>query len=161
MSDLMKLQHYVPRFYLKAWAKSQKLWVLQDGKIYKNSVRNVAAQNYFYRLNELSAEDIEFVRKAFINQSPEQLRPGHEYLLQVFTLPHQAKRRIDQSGNETPEYQNVLNEIITNANIRKVSRHYEVAFKPLIDAMSAGDLGFLNDTDQTVTFYHDWRSSIL
>lgn len=159
-TDLIKLQHYVPRFYLKAWAKSQKLWELQGGRIYQNSVRNVAAQNYFYRLNELSAEDIEFVRKMFIEQSPEKLRPGDEYLLHVFTLPHQAKRRIELSGNDTPEYQQVLNEMITNAN-EKYHGPIERAFKPLIDAMISGDLSFLNDTDQTVTFYHGLAVQIL
>jgi hypothetical protein len=148
------------RFYLKAWAKSQKLWVFQNGKIYRNSVRNVAAQNYFYRLNELSAEDIEFVRKMFIENSPEKLQPGHEYLLHAFTLPHQAKRRIEQSGKDTSEYQQILNEIITNAN-EKYHGSIEIAFKPLIDAMISGDLSFLNDTDHAVTFYHGLAVQIL
>ena len=126
-------------------------------------MRNVAAQNYFYRLNELSAEDMEFVRKAFIEQSPEQLRPGHEYLLQVFILPHQAKRRIEQSGNETPEYQKVLNEISTNAN-EKYHGSIEVAFKPLIDAMIAGDLScslenYLGSGSHLVKSVHEFATA--
>jgi Protein of unknown function (DUF4238) len=159
-SDLMKLQHYVPRFYLKTWAKSHKLWVLQDGKVYRNSVRNVAAQNYFYRLNELSVDDIEFVRKMAIESSPEKLRPGHEYLLHAFTLPHQAKRRIERSGNYTPEFQQILNEMITNSN-EQYHSSIESRLKPQIASLIAGDLGFLNDTDQAVTFYHGLAVQIL
>ena len=44
-----KLHHYMPRFYLKAWTKDDLVYCLQDGKIYRTNLRNVAAENYFYR----------------------------------------------------------------------------------------------------------------
>jgi len=160
MSELIKLQHYVPRFYLKAWAKSQKLCVLQEGKIYQTGVRNVAAQNYFYRLNELTTEDIDFVRTEFIEKSHEKLRAGHEYLLHAFTLPHQAKRRLELAGRVTPEFEQFFNEMTINAN-EKYHGSIERQFKPLLDAMIRGDLGFLDNTDQTVAFYHGLAVQVL
>jgi hypothetical protein len=59
-----KLHHFVPRFYLRAWAANERIYCLQDGKILNPNIRNVGAENYFYSLQELSLEDIDFLREA-------------------------------------------------------------------------------------------------
>jgi hypothetical protein len=48
-----KLQHFVPRFYLREWAEDEKVCCLQDNEIRRDNIRNLAAENYFYRLQEL------------------------------------------------------------------------------------------------------------
>lgn len=47
-----KLHHYVPRFYLQAWAQKKLIYCLQDNAIFRPNLQGVAAQNYFYRLEE-------------------------------------------------------------------------------------------------------------
>jgi Protein of unknown function (DUF4238) len=101
MASGKKLHHYVPRFYLKAWAEDDLVYCLRDGKILRTSVRNVAAENYFYRLCELSATDVAFVRKVAIADSPESLKPHLESLLNVFLLPHAARRKLEASAKAT------------------------------------------------------------
>jgi hypothetical protein len=150
-SDLVKLQHYVPRFYLTAWATRKKLWV-QDRKIFQSNVRNVAAQNYFYRLHDLCPEDIQFVREMAIENSPEGLKSGHEFLLNAFTLPHRAKRLLEQSDRGKPEAHRLLEQVITNMN-ENYHGSIESAFKHHVDALIAGDLRFLEDIEQEVIFY--------
>jgi hypothetical protein len=151
-SDLVKLQHYVPQFYLRAWATRKKLWVLQDRKIFQSNVRNVAAQNYFYRLHDLCPEDIQFVREMAIENSPEGLKSGHEFLLNVFTLPHRAKRVLEQSDREKPEAHRLLEQVITNMN-ENYHGSIESDFKHHVDALIAGDLRFLEDIEQEMIFY--------
>jgi len=87
-----KLQHYVPRFYMRAWAEKEKVYCLQGGNILHPNIKNVSAGNYFYRLQELSPEDVHFL-EAFIRGSPDALKASHEQLLHAFTLPYLAKRR--------------------------------------------------------------------
>jgi hypothetical protein len=49
-----KLHHFVPRFYLRAWAEKDKIWCLQGGEIRRQNIMKVGAENYFCRLQELS-----------------------------------------------------------------------------------------------------------
>ena len=95
-----KLHHFVPRFYLDAWAGNGKLWCLQRGNIFQTNVRNVAAENHFYQLRELSQSDVTFIREAVIDDSPERLKPMHERLLQQFLVPHAAKAHPPESTHD-------------------------------------------------------------
>jgi len=51
-----KLHHKVARFYLKAWDEQGRdtdeaqIFCLQGGEIRRANVRNLAAENHFYRL---------------------------------------------------------------------------------------------------------------
>jgi hypothetical protein len=98
-----KLHHYVPRFYLKAWAQDDLVYCLLDREILHPNIRNVAAENYFYRLQELSPKDVAFIREVAIADSPEKLKDLHENLVRTFSLPHIAKKRLEASGHATPE----------------------------------------------------------
>jgi Protein of unknown function (DUF4238) len=55
-----KLHHFVPRFYLQAWAKNRQIHCLQEGEVFRANLKNVAAENHFYRLRALSNNDITF-----------------------------------------------------------------------------------------------------
>jgi hypothetical protein len=87
-----KLQHSVPRFYLRAWADREKIYCLQDNEIRNPNIKGVGAENYFYRLQELSPEDVDFLREAIIKDSPEGLKASHEQLVDAFVVPYLAKR---------------------------------------------------------------------
>lgn len=68
-----KLHHFAPRFYLRASARKERIYCLQDRAIRRPNLRNVCAENYFYGLQHLSDEDIAFLRKALIDSSPNAL----------------------------------------------------------------------------------------
>jgi hypothetical protein len=89
-----KLQHFVGRFYLRAWAEGERLYCLQDHKVRRDNIRNLAAENYFYRLQELIPEDVEFLRR-FIEDSLTALRSSHEQLIEAFAQPYLAKGEIE------------------------------------------------------------------
>lgn len=50
----VKYQHYVPRFYLEAFAKSGKIWCYDKhlDKQYKQSARRLGGETYFYELSD-------------------------------------------------------------------------------------------------------------
>jgi hypothetical protein len=147
-----KLHHFVPRFYLKAWAKNGQIHCLQDGEIFRTNVKNVAAENHFYRLRALSKDDITFIREAAINDSPERLKPLHEDLLRRFATPHAAKAHYENLGTLPPDQLAAINRDIAEAN-KNFHMTIEESFEPYIESLRRGDLTFLSNDKDTVLFY--------
>ncbi len=147
-----KLNHFVARFHLKAWATGNQIWCLQDGEIFQTNVRNVAAENHFYRLREISPADIEFIREAVIKDSPERLKPLHERLLRQFTTPHAAKAHFGISGTGTPQLLDAIERDIAEAN-ENFHQSIEESFQPYLERLRAGDLTFLATNEDAVKFY--------
>lgn len=147
-----KLHHYVPRFYLKAWAEDDLVYCLREGEILRTNVRNVAAENYFYRLRELSPRDVTFIREIAIDDSPERLKHFHENLVGAFSLPHVTRRRLKASGNATPKLLAEVNTVIREMN-ENLHTSIEEEFKPYLDAMIAGDLSFYSDPAAVAIFF--------
>jgi hypothetical protein len=148
-----KLNHFVARFYLKAWATSDQIWCLRDGSIFQTNVRNVAAENRFYRLWELSRADIEFVREAGIKDSPERLKPIHERLLRQFASVHDAKAHLKRSNGGAPEVFAAIDRDIAEAN-ENLHLSVEETFQPYLERLRAGDRTFLLEDQPTALFYN-------
>jgi hypothetical protein len=147
-----KLNHFVPRFYLRAWAEKEKVYCLQGGRILRPNIKNVCAENYFYRLQELSPEDEDFLREAIIRDSPEGLKASHEQLLHAFTLPYLAKRKLQASGLATQEAMAEIDRMIIELN-EDLHTSIEEDFQPYLAAMISGKLEFLEDPPKAAVFY--------
>jgi len=147
-----KLHHYVPRFYLRAWAEEEKVYSLQAGKILRPNIKNICAENYFYRLQELSPEDVDFLREAVIRESPEGLKAFHEQLVGAFTVPYLAKRKLEASGLATSEAMAEIERMITELN-ENLHTNIEEDFQPHLAAMISGSLDFLEDPTKAAVFY--------
>jgi hypothetical protein len=153
-----KLHHYVPRFYLKAWADDARtaedahVFCLQKGEIRYSNLRNVAAENHFYRLRELSEQDVKLIRELAIADSPERLKPVHEQLVWSFSLPHIARRKLEVSGQATPELLAQVDGVITEMN-ENLHTSIEEDFKPFLDSMLARDLRFYSDRAALPVFF--------
>lgn len=125
----------------------------------------VAAQNYFYRLNEISPEDAEFVEKVLIEDSPEGLKESHRLLLRAFTLPHIAKRSLEERKGILEKSGKVVNEdafresmALIDQQIVELNENYHTSienmFQPILKSMKAGDLTFLDDPEKRFAFYY-------
>lgn len=62
-------QYHVWKSYLRAWAKDEKIFCLQDGRIFEPNISGVAVERDFYKLPTLSKKDIEYIRH-LIGKSP-------------------------------------------------------------------------------------------
>jgi hypothetical protein len=147
-----KLHHYVPQFYLRAWAREEKVYCLQGGKILHPNIKNVGAENYFYRLRELSSEDVDFLREAIIRDSPEGLKVSHEQLVRAFTVPYRTKRKLEASGLATSEAMAKIDWMIVELN-ENLHTNIEEDFQPHLAAMISGNLNFLEDAKEAAVFY--------
>jgi hypothetical protein len=147
-----KLHHYVPRFYLKAWSEDKFVYCLMDGEVLRPNVRNVAAENHFYRLRELTPTDVAFIRELAIVNSPETLKPFHENLVRLFSLPHAARKKLEASGNATPKLLAGVDSLIAEMN-ENLHTSIEEDFKPYLGSMLAGDLRFYSDRPASTVFF--------
>ncbi|WP_323950233.1 DUF4238 domain-containing protein [Aeromonas caviae] len=68
---IKRRHHYVWRKYLKAWAQGDLIWCLRNNNIFKSNLMGIAQERDFYKLNELSEADIDFIKR-YIKSIPDQ-----------------------------------------------------------------------------------------
>ncbi|MGO9613211.1 MAG: DUF4238 domain-containing protein [Dissulfurispiraceae bacterium] len=78
-------QHYVWRYYLKAWAVDDQIFCLRKGKIFKANLTGVAKERDFYRLKKLSSEEKKFIKEVAIKHLPEESQKVSLDLIEQFT----------------------------------------------------------------------------
>ena len=67
MSTLKKHQHYVWQYYLKPWTTDNKINCLRKGKNFNTSLKNIAQERFFYRVEELGVNEIRFFKNLIEN----------------------------------------------------------------------------------------------
>jgi Protein of unknown function (DUF4238) len=107
-----KLHHYVPRFYLRAWAVKKKVCCLQDNEIRSDSVRNLGAENYFYRLQELRREDLDFLRE-YIRENANEAAVFYRGLAVQYARTNHIKQiRLVMDRDRFALYQRIANPLV-------------------------------------------------
>jgi len=136
MTEVTK-QHYVWKRYLKPWQEdeSPQIWtqILKSNSIKKVGLSSVAQANYFYRLNELTPEEISSCRELLskFNFDPYSYRLSNDILTAYEALPHieepgrsqianyiieQLNTSIEKTGHELINCRNI-NDFIKIKNI--------------------------------------------
>jgi hypothetical protein len=103
MTNKKRRHHYVWRKYLRAWSEDEKIFCLRDKKIFNPNLMGVAQKRDFYKLNELSREDISFINELVIRNSPKELVDGHENLLKNFSYVRKLKDLLSDISNTNDE----------------------------------------------------------
>lgn len=91
MIQITKKQHYIWRNYLAPWTNNNsnegKIVCLRENKIFTTSLMNVAHENYFYGVKELSLLEKELIRKMFIDSKQGVQRQINEMWLKLYCSP--------------------------------------------------------------------------
>jgi hypothetical protein len=65
---MKKLNHYVWQYYLKPWTdENGKIICKRNRKIFATGTNTIAAENFFYKLNPLTIDELKFIKKVFFN----------------------------------------------------------------------------------------------
>lgn len=95
MIKAKRKQHYVWKYYLKAWLIDQKIWAHRNGKYFNSSLQNIAQEREFYKLNELTCDEVSFIR-AFIGSFDSHLQESANGWLKTFTYPFNIRNDLNE-----------------------------------------------------------------
>jgi hypothetical protein len=150
--NVTRKQHYVWRKYLRAWAPQESIWCLRNGKLFRSGLMGVGQEKDFYRIKEMSAEDIKFLRDFCSVQSPG-LRKVNLNWIGLFNKIFELKNSMLEGGADADQ----LEQAMTQASIQ-LEESFQGAIEQRgvdpLDALLKGDASFYRDISGKTAFVH-------
>jgi hypothetical protein len=144
-------QHYVWKHYLAAWTTDGQLFCLRDKQIFPTNSINIAQKRDFYRLNELTENDVALIKILWIDTSPPFLRPLHTDLLKNFNLVFEIKKLYEASGRTDLELEKQLDTTMNNLE-ENLHCGIEGTAVPYIEKILHEDISFYNEEQKRIEF---------
>jgi len=149
--QIKRNHHYVWSFYLKSWAERNELYYIsKKGKISRDSVKGLAKEVDFYKINSLTKSDVEFI-KGVSAMSPSFLQEEHDSQLKHFIQLSDISNMISSIGSESKELNNI-DKVIRHNSLENMYSIYEDLTVKIISSLAKGDLGVLRNTQNMISF---------
>src|SRR5262249_16909887 len=100
--------------YLDAWATDGQLWCQMDGRRFRSGTNGVANLRDFYRLKEITPDDLSIVDQLVVQQSAPHLRAIHQQWIPMFQAIFEMKKVYEASGKKNKEIEERLDVAINN-----------------------------------------------
>lgn len=153
MNQTTKKQHYVWRKYLAPWTTNNsnkgQIVCLRDNKIFTVSLMNVAHENYFYSIKELSKLEKHIIYEMSIKCTTGRQREVNEGWLNLYCAPFDLADevvRVHHSiGIPTDRIKIRSNQEFKNWNIEYIEKlHYQIESTGMqyIELIKQNDLSF-------------------
>lgn len=134
--------HHVWQEYLKAWGTDGAIWCLQGGRVFPSGSSVLAVERDFYKLHNLTREDIALLKLLFDSGHPLSKR-NHAHLLNMLMAPF----RLVEQGNRLQDrarMDQLLDDYASNV-LEDYHARIEASFIPLLERALNGDISFYND----------------
>lgn len=129
--EIKKKQHYVSQFYLKAWADNkERLSTYIGGRTIPMKTKEVAHQNYFYRLNGITEKEYAYLTEFNRIHTPKVLVDDIQMVIDV-SMAIGNSHYGNKHGTREVVRTNLLEEIFCTA---------EVTAKEVIDKLHEQDI---------------------
>ncbi len=143
--------HHVWQQYLRAWTTDGALWCLRDGRIFQTGTPVVAVERSFYKLHNLTVDEIKIVQEFFSKGHEAAIQVNME-LLNLLMAPFRLAAAIPNSSQSTALTQ-AIDEWTSNL-LENYHMHIEASFIPLLKQAIKGDISFYDDDDLSITFFN-------
>ena len=114
---------------------------------------NLGGENYFYRLQDLTVEDISRIKQIAIDPSPAHLRSYHQNLLASFNFISRLKDKLASMQHDDPEITRELERVSVEFE-EALNTSIETGLQKPLQAMLSGDTRFIDDDDQAMGFFY-------
>jgi hypothetical protein len=146
----IRRQHYVWRYYLGPWTVDNQLYCLRDNKIFRTIPMNIAQTRDFYRLKELTADDIVHIEE-FIKRGPEHLIPEHSNMVVIFNLLFNYLRNEGLSVSGDSEVERKIDVLVNNFQ-EDVHTRIENSGAEYVNMLRNKDLSFFKSKADAMRF---------
>ncbi|EJR53758.1 DUF4238 domain-containing protein [Bacillus sp. FSL W8-0519] len=138
-------QHYVWRYYLTSWTDdSEKLSCLRNNNLFPANPKKIAKARDFYRLRDLSQDEIAIIEQGFINgYHTEEIQKINREWINVFTSIFRDKKVLEQKGEWDDKKEAELDVHMNNLVEDFHSRIEDLAL-PYLDSLKNSNLDFLD-----------------
>jgi hypothetical protein len=158
VSTTRKNQHYVWQYYLKAWAKNEKLYCFRqrDKKLISTNTKNIASETYFYRTHELTRNDLAYLEQVISKSSNKALQEVNRGFIGMFQMAYSLKKKIENSHLD----QDVKLKIIHELEIaeKTMGEHYhtivESECEEIIRSLRENNSAFYEDETRCSRFLY-------
>lgn len=149
--QIKRNHHYVWSFYLKSWADKNDIhYISKKGKISRDSVKGLAKEIDFYKINLLNKSDVEFI-KAWSSFSPDVLQKIHMSHLRDFQNLTKLSNSISNIDVDSDDIENVKKAIEHNS-LENLHSIYEDLAVEAISNLAKGKLSVLDDGQNMIAF---------
>jgi hypothetical protein len=135
MSGIKKSQHYVWKHYLKPWMNNDQIYCLRDERIFKTSPDNIAQQNYFYKSNPITKEEID-VANYYIDLFDPTVKESLSSMLRIYHLTSNYNDYLKKCGIED------LHGLIERRFIPLLTKIYQLDSSFFYDNNEKGNFSF-------------------
>ena len=138
-------QHYVWRHYLSKWSFSDKIWCLRNNEIFPSGLMGVGNIRFFYKLNELTEEDIKLIRLLYIDKMNPMIQDLNRNWIEIFT----AVQRLRVNAQSTGQFDKIQKEIdVLTYNFEEdIHGTYEAIALPIFKKIYNKDLSFIDEDE--------------
>lgn len=150
MSTNKKRQHYVFKAYLKPWATDKKIWCKQNGDFFNTNLDNIAVENYFYKLQGISEDQVKVVMELFSAPNDSNLQRIYQKWMSRYMFIIWVGKQIEQADNSMKEFED-YNKIIINWEEELQSRIENIGIRYL-KKIKDGDITFYKNDDGNSEF---------
>ncbi|MGI4993370.1 DUF4238 domain-containing protein [Halobacteriovorax sp. GFR7] len=102
MGHKIRRQHFVWRRYLREWSdKEEQIWCHRDGKIFKSNLMGIAQKRDFYKVQELTTEEEQFL--IYLTRTPDSathIKEIHQQFLNLFKRPFDSRRFLESINDQ-------------------------------------------------------------
>jgi len=147
-------QHYVWQHYLNPWTTDKKLWCLREGKIFPSVTNNIGHERDFYRVEELTESDIEYVRKLSVDPSVGLLKTANEGWIATFQMAFEYRKQFIGLGLPLESINEEMDVVLNNIEENFLA-HIEGESIKYLDFLRSGSIEFFGVEDDKMTFCHN------
>lgn len=148
--DIKRRHHYIWRFYLKAWATQEKIWCKRGNEIFQSNIMGVGQSRDFYKIKELSSDDISYLDLMIRFIDPELLTVNKRWIHFFSTV---SSVRFIKPIKHTDKFESKVKALLHNTEEDLYAEAEEKAV-PLIKNILNGEHSFLQTFQGRFDFIH-------
>lgn len=145
--------HYVWRNYLRSWSDNEQIWCIRNKKVFPTNLMNIGQERDFYRLNELTKQEVEFLTLLINLHTSEAIQKLNHGWVELFTAVFKIREQVNKHGVSDEEFEAEIEKQIINLGEDFHCSIEEGAIK-FLDGLLDNGTNFLADEDNAIEFIH-------